>query len=154
MPIVYLDLQTIDPRGLFRTSEKGRHSLVQWCHGNTGFVLLLCRASAVLNDSSLLSVAEHASEVLWRCGLLYKGTGLCHGTSGNAYAFLELYNATRKAEHLYRALQFAHACLSGPFRRSMRTPDAPYSLYEGEGGLACLLADLLNPDEASFPAFA
>lgn len=30
-------------------------------------------------------------EVIWKRGILRKGCGLCHGTAGNAYAFLSLY---------------------------------------------------------------
>ena len=32
-----------------------------------------------------------------------------------------------------------------------RTPDRPYSLYEGWAGTVCYLTDLLRPYEAHFP---
>ena len=33
------------------------------------------------------------------------GYGLCHGTAGNAYAFLALFKATHKEEYLYKAIK-------------------------------------------------
>lgn len=41
--------------------------------------------------------------MIWQHGLLKKGYGLCHGTAGNAYAFLALYNLTQNMKYLYRA---------------------------------------------------
>jgi hypothetical protein len=37
------------------------------------------------------------------------------------------------------------------FIREARTPDRPYSLYEGLAGTVCFLTDLLQPEKASFP---
>ena len=34
-------------------------------------------------------------EVIWTRGLLKKGEGLCHGSAGNGYAFLHLYQVTK-----------------------------------------------------------
>ncbi len=34
-------------------------------------------------------------EVIWSRGLLKKGWGLCHGTAGNGYAFIHLYQITK-----------------------------------------------------------
>lgn len=47
--------------------------------------------------------ALQCGEVVWHCGLLKKGYGLCHGAAGNAYAFLALYRQTQDPKHLYRA---------------------------------------------------
>lgn len=43
------------------------------------------------------------SDVIWQRGLLRKGYGICHGTSGNGYSFLSLYRLTQDKKYLYRA---------------------------------------------------
>lgn len=53
-------------------------------------------------------------------------------------------------KHLYRAEQFANFIFSKQFK-SARTPDNPYSLYEGFAGTVCYLNDVINPDKATFP---
>jgi hypothetical protein len=44
------------------------------------------------------------------------------------------------------------AC-SAEFRSGARVPDHPRSLFEGWAGAACLWADLLRPDRATFPVY-
>ena len=39
------------------------------------------------------------------------------------------------------------------FQKGARTPDSPYSLYEGLAGTVCFYAGLLNPSTAAFPFF-
>ncbi|PNH06704.1 LanC-like protein 1, partial [Tetrabaena socialis] len=131
-------------------------ALVHWCHGAPGAVLLWCKAHEVLGDVSYLEAAERAGEVVWQLGLLRKGHGLCHGTSGNAYALLALHRATagQQPRWLHRAAQFAAHVSSEEGRSVLDTPDRPLSLYEGRAGVLCLLADLLGGAEgARFPAF-
>ncbi|GFS71217.1 lanC-like protein 3 homolog [Nephila pilipes] len=91
-------------------------------------------------------------EIVWNKGLLKKGPGICHGIAGNAYVFLLLYRLTDHHKHLHRALQFANFLTSDEFKQA-RTPDRPYSLYEGLAGTICFLADLLLPEKAHFPFF-
>lgn len=55
------------------------------------------RGEQYLND------ACQCADLIWQYGLLRKGYGLCHGTAGNAYAFLTLYNLTQDKKYLYRA---------------------------------------------------
>ena len=38
-----------------------------------------------------LDAAIKAGELVWERGLLKKGNGLCHGSAGNGYAFIHLY---------------------------------------------------------------
>lgn len=47
--------------------------------------------------------AMECSDVIWQRGLLRKGYGICHGTSGNGYSFLSLYHLTQDKKYLYRA---------------------------------------------------
>lgn len=44
---------------------------------------------------------------MWQRGLVRKGLGLCHGISGNGYAFLSAYRATQNVEYLQQARGFA-----------------------------------------------
>eukprot|EP01083_Nonionella_stella_P183947 666060_1 len=67
---------------LRRTVESGRIR-----PSFSGMVLMFIQAHRVFEKSKYLKLAEEASEIIWEEGLLKKGSGLCHGISGNAYAF-------------------------------------------------------------------
>lgn len=137
-------------------------TLVQWCHGAPGFLYLYLKAFEIFGHQDekkkqlYLEKAIECSEVIWRHGLLKKGLGLCHGISGNAYCFLELYRITKNAERdLNRAFHFAKFGLNydNP-KYGFNTPDTPYSLFEGLSGSICFSVDLLsNPNSAIFPAY-
>lgn len=126
--------------------------LVHWCHGAPGVVHMLVKAYQVYGDETYLNSALACGDVIWERGLLKKGFSLCHGVSGNAYAFLRLYQLTRDLKHLYRAGKFAQFYLEYKDTITWRA-DSPASLFEGYAGLSYFLADLLNPSEARFPAF-
>lgn len=157
--------------------ENKSDKLVHWCHGGTGYVLLLVKAYEVFNKDFYLTRAKYiARNVIWQRGLLRKGVGLCHGISGNAYSFLAVYNGMRlynirsgkpqlelglasicdrdddPITWLEMAKKFASIAL---FRLSEleHRPDRPYSLYEGIAGLCSLLIDLHTPQDATFPFF-
>ncbi|EMP24291.1 LanC-like protein 1 [Chelonia mydas] len=83
--------------------DDARDLLVHWCHGAPGVIYMLTQAYKVFADQQYLSDALQCAEVIWQWGLLKKGYGLCHGTAGNAYAFLMLYNLTQNMKYLYRA---------------------------------------------------
>ena len=55
----------------------------------------------------LLKSALRGGECVWWRGILRKGNGLCHGTSGSAYALLELFRTTGDSLWLRRANAFA-----------------------------------------------
>ncbi|KAB1278707.1 LanC-like protein 1, partial [Camelus dromedarius] len=129
-----------------------RDLLVHWCHGSPGVIYMLLQAYKVFREERYLNDAYQCAEVIWQHGLLKKGYGLCHGAAGNAYAFLTLYNLTRDAKYLYRACKFAEWCLDYG-EHGCRTPDTPFSLFEGMAGTIYFLADLLVPTKAKFPAF-
>lgn len=129
-----------------------RDLLVHWCHGSPGVVFMLLQAYKTFGVAQYLSDALQCGEVVWRYGLLKKGYGLCHGAAGNAYTFLALYRQTQEAKHLYRACMFADWCMNYG-KHGCRTPDTPFSLFEGMAGTIYFLADLLQPMKARFPAF-
>jgi len=159
--------ETIDGLEKFCTSgnlqshaRADNDELVHWCTGAPGYVLLLAKASQVFDEISYLERAEKAArKVIFSRGLVRKGVGLCHGISGNAYAFLALYRERKRRNDnalsdkwLKSAKHFANFAI-GKFHQLENIPDHSYSLYEGSGGLASLLLDLLDPENSRFPCY-
>ena len=141
---------------LERTHYRHPHDrLVQWCHGAPGHVMLLVKAATVFsnNDNYLTTAKRIALDVVWPRGLLYKGVGLCHGISGNAYAFLAIGREDEDdASFQSKAKYFANFALMH-LAVLENVPDEPYSLYEGLSGLCCLAMDLSCPERARFPLY-
>jgi hypothetical protein len=73
---------------------------VQWCHGAPGII-------TTIGDLLPWELALAGGELTWRAGPLRKGPGLCHGTTGNGFAFLRLHALTGDAMWLDRARRFA-----------------------------------------------
>lgn len=146
------------PSGNYPSSEEDRNRdvLVHWCHGAPGIALTLVKAAEVFRDEEFLRAAVDAAEVVWNRGML-KRVGICHGISGNAYAFLSLYRVTGNTEFLYRAKAFACFLLDWALKListgEMHGGDNPYSLFEGIGGTAYLFLDMVEPSAARFPAY-
>ncbi|KAF2983978.1 hypothetical protein EK904_005337 [Melospiza melodia maxima] len=103
-------------------------------------------------EDKYLKDAMDCSDVIWQRGLLRKGYGICHGTAGNGYSFLSLYNLTQDRKYLYRACKFAEWCLEYG-AHGCRIPDRPYSLFEGMAGAIHFLSDISVPETSQFPAF-
>lgn len=88
---------------------------------------------------------------MYERGLLRKGVGLCHGVAGSVYALLAVSDILERPaqdgkEWLMRAAHLA--LLAASYRAleekgEMRTPDRPYSLYEGVAGMCCAWAEVL-----------
>lgn len=140
--------------GNYRSSIGSRNDkLVQWCHGAPGVALLFCKVYEILNDKTYLDWTCEAGDIVYSRGLLIKGPGLCHGVSGNAYVFMRLYNITHDDKWLSRAQYFVE------YSRSLddgfwNKPDHPWSLFEGMGGMVCVLCDMIKTDHrAKFPCF-
>ncbi|XP_038045099.1 lanC-like protein 2 [Patiria miniata] len=151
-PSVDYVTQLAFPSGNFPSSlGNSSDRLVHWCHGAPGAIHMLLQAHKVFGDSKYLEAARRCGVVIWERGLLRKGYGLCHGTAGNAYALLTLYQSTKDSKYLYQACKFAEWCLDYG-KHGCRTPDRPFSLFEGMAGTIYFLADLLNPETAQFPA--
>jgi len=85
-------------------------SLVHFCHGAPGFVMLFAFAARLLayfakkcpefaaqatyfatKAQVYRAVAESLGELVYEYGVLKKGPGLCHGTAGNGFCFLSLF---------------------------------------------------------------
>lgn len=129
------------------------NDLVHWCHGAPGVVYLLAKAYLTWMDDKYLQAAKKCAELTWQRGLLRKGPGICHGIAGSGYVFLLLYRLTKEDLYLYRAQKFAEFMQTEEFQKEARTPDSPFSLYEGLSGTVCFYADLLKPSMAAFPFF-
>lgn len=125
--------------------------LVHWCHGAPGAIYLFAKAYLLFQDEKYLAVCQRAADLIWNKGLLKKGPGLCHGVAGNGYAFLLMFRLTGDKQYLYKATKFMQFLKDPQFTKYARTPDRPYSLYEGVAGTVCYLTDLLTPEQAAFP---
>lgn len=126
-------------------TRPGRIAPVQACHGAPGMILGLADLDQPI-DGLLLG----GGELIWRAGPLRKGAGFCHGTAGNGYAFLKLFERTGDQIWLERARAFAmHAIAQS--RADLETfGQRRYSLWTGDLGLAAFLWDCLN-GKARFP---
>ena len=86
----------------------------------------------------------------WRAGPLVKTVGLCHGTSGNAYALLALWTRTEAELWFERARSFAMDAVADVRRRREAAGHGRYTLFTGDLGVALLLRSLLVADP-TFP---
>jgi Lanthionine synthetase C-like protein len=107
---------------------------LQWCHGAPGIV---SSTADFLPEELLLA----GGELTWHAGPQGpdKGSSLCHGTAGNGYAFLKLFERTGDEEWLERARRFAVHALVQVERGAGR-----YSLFTGDLGVAVYAADCLG----------
>jgi hypothetical protein len=115
-------------------SEKVR---VQWCHGAPGIV-------AALGDVMDEELALAGGELTWRAGPLAKGSNICHGTAGNAYAFLVLHRRTGDELWLDRARAFGMHAIGQVERERAALGRGRYSLFTGDLGVALFLRHLLD----------
>ena len=130
---------------LDRASERDK-KLLQFCHGSPGFIVCL----AALADSALDDLLLAAGETVWAAGPLVKGSNLCHGTGGNGYALLKLYQRTVNSLWLDRARAFAMHGIAQMHEDAGRHGQLRYSLWTGDPGLAIYLWDCLRA-QAHFP---
>lgn len=109
--------------------------LVQWCHGAPGIVTSV----ADLPDSRIDALLIAGGELVWHAAPLAKGAGLCHGTTGNAMAFLKLFHRTGDELWLDRARAFAMHAIEQSERHAQAYGVRRYSLWTGDLGLAICL---------------
>jgi hypothetical protein len=109
---------------------------VHWCHGAPGMITSL---GSLLDEDLALA----GGELTWRAGPVAKGAGLCHGTAGNGYAFLALFERTGDELWLERARRFAVHSIAQVETARSRHGAGRYSLWTGDLGTALYLADCL-----------
>lgn len=126
-------------------APRGGKLLVQHCHGAPGIVTAVAGLDAA-SDALLVG----AGELIWTAGPLAKGANLCHGTAGNAHAFLALFARTGDARWLARARAFAMHAIAQSDAEATRLGQRRYSLWTGDLGLACFLWECVR-GTARFP---
>ncbi len=107
------------------------------------------RSRRTTSSSRTLLVA--GGELTWQAGPLRKGAGLCHGTAGNGFAFLKLFERTGDELWLERARVFAMHAIEQVERARAEHGQGRYSLWTGDPGTAlylhaCLAAQRCVPD--------
>ena len=112
--------------------ELASHVRVQWCHGAPGII-------ATLGDLIPLELAVGGGELTWCAGPLRKGPGLCHGTAGNGFAFLKLYELTGDPHWLERARRFAMHAIEQVDRERAAVGRGRYTLWTGDVGVALFI---------------
>ncbi len=122
---------------------------VQWCHGAPGMVTSL--ASLAPGDDEHGALMAAGGEFTWHVGPIAKNAGLCHGTAGNGYAFLALFERTGDELWLARARAFAMHALDQVARFRAADGRGRYTLFSGGMGAALFAAACLEGDFA-FPA--
>jgi ATP-dependent Clp protease adapter protein ClpS len=122
--------------------------LVQHCHGAPGMVTTFADGPIRMPELDALLIG--GGELIWQAGPLSKGSGLCHGTAGNGYAFLKLWCHTRDTLWLERARAFAMPAIGQCHAARERHGRGRFSLWTGDLGLAIYLADCLK-GRARFP---
>ena len=120
----------------------------QWCHGAPGIVASL--ATLAPGDSELSELLLAGGELTWRAGPLRKGANLCHGTAGNGYAFLKLFERTGDELWLERARAFAMHAIEQVERARERHGRGRHTLWTGDPGTALYVAGCIAADP-SFP---
>ena len=127
----------------------GTKMLVQHCHGAPGMISCLADLPSGVN-ASFDRLLEKGGELTWKAGPLTKGPNLCHGTAGNGYAFLKLYQRTGDIKWLERARAFATHAIEQSERHAKDYGQRRYSLWTGDLGLAVYLWDCIQ-GQAKFP---
>jgi hypothetical protein len=128
---------------------RGNKFLVQHCHGAPGIINCLAELPVGINDEFDTFLLK-GGELIWNAGPITKGSNLCHGTAGNGYAFLKLFQRTGDAKWLDRARAFAMHAIEQFERHAKQFGRLRYSLWTGDLGLAIYLWDCIH-GEARFP---
>ena len=120
----------------------------QWCHGAPGIVASL--AALAPADDELTELLLAGGELTWQAGPLKKGASLCHGTAGNGYAFLKLFERTADELWLFRARSFAMHAIEQVEEATARYGRGRHSLWSGDPGTALFLHSCVTAT-AAFP---
>ena len=117
---------------------------MQWCHGAPGIIMAL--AAYPSDDPRIERLLRRGGEAIWNAGPLKKGPTFCHGTAGNGYALLRLFQRTGDPAWLERAQRFAaHAIRQvQAWRQQFGMPS--FSLWSGEIGVALFVDGVLRRD--------
>lgn len=154
---VYSSIKIDNMSSRQNAKKKRKEILLQWCHGNIGYIILLMKLLKYDNVPTYFKTKyneeylNNMGLLIWEKGLLTKGLGLCHGISGNGIVLLYLYNYTQNKIWYSRAYKYALFCIKY-FDKFCNIPDRPLSLFEGYAALVVFLSFILKPDLVYFPA--
>lgn len=109
---------------------------VQWCHGAPGTITSLW---SLPREERLDDLLCRAGKLIWTAGPLRRGSGMCHGTVGNGFAFLALRRRSGDEQWLNRAHAFAAHAIE-----QLDAADPRYSLWTGDLGVALYLRACLQ----------
>lgn len=150
-PTVHYLLSQRHPSSNLRSSLGSQlDQLVQWCHGSPGLVPLLTEMQTRAGGSFLQEAVRSANPV-WQRGLLRKGHGLCHGTLGNAYTFLDMYQRTDDTSWLCKAVHYTEWSINQ--KDVLKDYGKEMKLFDGLAGVVYFYCDMLDPKTAAFPGF-
>jgi hypothetical protein len=79
--------------------------ITQTCINIDILVTYFYSSSQKYSDRKYLEAAKRCADVIWSRGILKKGYGLCHGTSGNGYCFLAMHKLMGEKLYLHRAIK-------------------------------------------------
>lgn len=116
--------------------------LLHWCHGAPGAICALADQLPRTTENNNLILKS--GELVWHAGPLKKGTSLCHGTSGNALAFLKIFKRTQDEKWLERAKAFSMHCLKQCEDLEKNYGQLRFSLWTGDLGLVWLNEQIKN----------
>jgi hypothetical protein len=126
--------------------EPPSETRTQWCHGAPGIVASV--ATLAPGNADLTELLLAGGELTWRAGPLAKGAGLCHGTGGNGYAFLKLFERTGDERWLDRARAFAMHAVEQVERMRSTYGRGRYTLWTGDLGAALYLWSCISATAA------
>ena len=119
--------------------------LVQDCHGAAGIICRLASLPRQGPDAECWdALLQQAGELTWSAGPLIKGVAFCHGTAGNAHAFLHLFARTRDERWLARARAFAMHGIRQVEEARRVHGQGRHTLWTGDLGMACVLWDCIS----------
>jgi hypothetical protein len=101
-------------------------------------------ARIATGDEELTRLLAGAGELTWRAGPLAFGQGLCHGTAGNAMAFLALHERSGEDVWFDRARRFGVHALEQVARERKEHGMGRYSLWTGDIGAALVAQSCID----------
>jgi hypothetical protein len=128
---------------------KTKKMILHHCHGAPGLINALSELPVGMRNE-FDQVLIKGGELTWTAGPLRKGHGLCHGTAGNGFAFLKLFQRTNDEIWLNRARKFAMEAIEQYRHAKVLFHQGRYSLWNGDVGLAIYLNECCK-ETARFP---
>jgi hypothetical protein len=122
---------------------------LQLCHGAPAMLISMAKLWPHFNDEAR-SIFTKGAQLIWDAGPLVKPWGLCHGTAGNGYAFLKMYELTNEQHWLDKARAFAMHAIEQSEAMQEKYGQIRTDSWCGDMGLATYLKDCLR-GSSGFP---